>query len=182
MYFPEQLQNSFAVGRVEIACRLVCQYQFRPMRNRPCDCYSLLLADGELSWFIIGFVGHPDGFQGMTDLAVELMAAYALGYGDILFCGECWQKVEPLKDKPDLLTSQSGPVVFFEVGCFTVIDIDFSGCGREHQAQNMHQGTFTAAARPHYCDELATADFQIDIEQYWCFQSADARKSCRVGL
>src|SRR6516165_4456801 len=63
MQLTEQMHDSFAVVRIEIASRLVREQNRRPAGERARDCDALLLAAGKLAWQMFCSMRHSHALQ-----------------------------------------------------------------------------------------------------------------------
>src|SRR5258705_2031622 len=110
---PEQLHDRFAVGRVQVPCRLVREQDRGVTNDRPGHRDALLLASRQLYRIVLGAVRHPDLFERLLYPLGALRPRHApIGERqlDILGDGEIADQVERLEHEPDAPIADTGPV------------------------------------------------------------------------
>ena len=111
MQLAHEVHHGLAVGRVEVAGRLVRQHEQRVAGHRPRHGNALLLTAGELRRIVFCPVRHPHLLQGFVDPLLALDAGHPTvcqRQFDVLVYGEIADQVESLEDETDLPVADVG--------------------------------------------------------------------------
>jgi hypothetical protein len=109
----QQLDDRFAVGRVEVAGRLVGEQDEGLTRQRSGDRDALLLTAGQLARKVFRAVRHADLFQRFVDARLSFRAAQVAirqGQFHVLVNVQIADQVEALKDEPDFAVADVRPL------------------------------------------------------------------------
>src|SRR5437870_13179461 len=105
-----QAEDFLTRSRIEVSGRLICQQDWWKYGERSCNRHTLPLAAGQL----VGQMLHP--MAELHQLQQFSRAQFNLpprplsqvqGQSDVFQTVQGWQKVEKLKDRPDLIASNS---------------------------------------------------------------------------
>src|SRR5207237_109657 len=108
MQLAQQLHNRFAVRRVEVSRRLVCEQDEWIPGNRTRDGDALLLTAGELCGIVLHAMAHADALESVLHALLALTARHAaVGKRelDVLIDGEIPDEVERSEDGTNLTVS-----------------------------------------------------------------------------
>ncbi len=71
-----------------------------------------------------------------------------------------------LKNKPDLLVAKRGPLFRFQMMNRGLVEKIFAAPTVVVHSEDVKQRRFAGAGRPHYRNELALCNFNVDVTQY----------------
>ena len=155
-----------AGAAVQIAGRLVGQYQRGLVYHCARDSDALLLAARELAGEFVALVGKPDLLQHRVDCAlVRAFAVQHQRHADVLLYGQHRYDVEKLKYKPDAPPPERGQLLLGFAGNVGAVDNHAPAAGPVDCAQQVEQRALAAARRAAYRDEFAAFDGYIDVVQ-----------------
>jgi len=119
---------------------------------------------------VVAAVGQVDDIENAFEPLFVTFGVFAVDderQQDVFLGGQGRQQVEKLEDKPNVVSPGEGGLVFVHLGelFFAQRNFPFGGCIQP--AQQVQQGRFAAARRPHDGDKFAFFHFEIDPGQ--CF-------------
>jgi hypothetical protein len=77
------------------------------------------------------------------------------------------QQIESLKNKTDFAVADFGQLIVVHLADLAAVEFVSAGGRRVQAAEQVHQGGFAGAGRPHDGDVFAALDFQRDAAQAW---------------
>lgn len=141
--FTHHREERLARMRIQIACRLIGQYQIGFLQQRSRDRDALLLATGQLTWFVMepgsqsNLLQQRNGFRFNFRLIPPLNESRHAG---ILERSKLWQEMVKLEDKPDTPISKVCLFTFRQAKHILVLEVDCP-CGRPIECpDNVEQG------------------------------------------
>ncbi len=162
----QEFEDFCAGFGVEVARRFVGEDDFRFVDEGAGDGDPLLLATGELIGFVVAAVGEADEGEQIINqggVFLDIFAIQQKGQGDIFCRAEGGEQVEELENKTHLPSSHEGDLVVGQVGHALAAQDDFAVRGTVQPTEQMEQGGFAGAGRPHDGDKFALSDFKVDV-------------------
>ena len=151
---------------VEIAGGFVGEQHRRLIDHRPGDGHPLALAAGEFVRFMMPSVAKPEGLDQTGAALVPFPArnpGQQQGQLDVLLGGEPRDEMEKLEDEADLAAAGGGQLVVVEAGDILAFEEIGAAVRGVEQADDVEQGRFARAGRPHDRQVLARLDGQRDL-------------------
>ena len=163
---PQQLHHLSGVGCVQVAGGLVCQQQGRPGDERPPQAHPLLLPAGQLVREGIQLALDAQLLHNALQLARRRAAAVQQkGQQQVLLHGEQRDQIIELIHQPDLAAAEDRQRLVRLAGQVHAAQPHRTAGGPVHSAQQVHQGGFAGAGRPHDGHELALLHGKTHIVQ-----------------
>ena len=135
-----------ARSRVEIARRLICQYQRRTHRQRARNRHTLLLTAGKLRRHTITLVGNMQCCeQFINELGIDGHAIQCEWKNDIVPDIEIGDEVVLLKDEADATTTKQRQLGTVQHGKIVAVDNYAAACRDIQTAKHMQERRFAAA-------------------------------------
>ena len=111
----QQIHDVLAAFGIQIAGRLIRQYQKRARDKGASDCHALLLPAGKLSGQVVPPVGKPQNLQDLILLfRVRIAVIQKQRKDNILLHVQFRDQMESLEDKADILTPENSTAVFVQ--------------------------------------------------------------------
>jgi hypothetical protein len=147
--FPEEIEDRFRRGRVEVAGRFVGQDHGGRIRQCPGDGHALLLPAGQCRGKLVGLVGDLDSRQqlqcALAPLARRIGAAEVHRQHDVLHRRERRQELEELEDEADVAAAPRRQLAFVQTLDFDVPDVQRARRRYVDPADEVQEGRLAAA-------------------------------------
>ena len=164
----EQVHHLAAVLRVEVTRRLVGEDELGVGDDGAGDGHPLLLAAAELLREVLGAVLDGHALHDFRDTLLALGGGdvhVAQRQLDVLIHVQLVDEVEALEHEADVALAELGAVLLLEVAHLLPQQLVAAFRGVVQEAEDVEQGGFAAARRPHDGDKLAVVDFERNAVQ-----------------
>ncbi len=146
---------------MEVAGRFVGEDELRLGDDRARDADELLLAAGELAGIEILFPDDGETIERVGDEGAALrfaVAAIRERDVEVLVNRQVIEQVVVLENETDLLVAQDSALLRFQLMDRGAVEEIFAAPAEVVHAEQMQQGRFPRARRPHHGDEIAFLD------------------------
>jgi len=161
---------------VKVAGGFIGEDETRIGDERASDGNALLLAAAELPGHVIfAFleVEMVEDVAGHAQAAVFVKTGVNEGEGDVFDDGKGGDEVKVLENEADLAGAEFGLAAAANAGDVAVAEEVLSRGGLVDEADNVQEGGFTAARRPHDHNEFAAFNGEVEIAQGIIFGIAE---------
>ena len=148
----EEPHDVLAGFGIQIAGGFVCKDDRGSCHECASDSDALALTAGKFVRFVAGAVGESDVIERLHCALTALIFADARideRQFDIVKRIAAWKKIEGLEDEADFFITDFGEIVVVEPGNVDTIKEVIAACWRVEAADDIHQGRFARAGRPH---------------------------------
>jgi hypothetical protein len=164
----QQLQDFFAVARIEIAGRFIGKDERRFFSHCPSDGNPLLFTTGELARAMREAVFQTDGCGSFKHKVLDgtvRNGSVLKRKSDIFLNGKMREEIEILKHKADALAADVGKTGVVEGGGIFSFKETGTGCGTFKTTEDSEQGGFPGTGWTHDGEEFPQRYRKIDVNQ-----------------